>query len=280
MSGHASLGIVTIGPKGCGKSTLAGQLRASRVSGPARASDRGALCTRRTVYKSGSLDDRTLEAYEKEANDMGRGSSKFAWALDQTEAERASGQTIDNNTVRFETPKYDVALIDTPGDARHLKNAIRGISQADIALVVIPADVGGFEACLSKTDSPLRDHIYAASSCGTKQVIVAVTKLDAVFYTKERYDEICHEMQSLLRKVSSSTCAHTHTRPSGPSGRPLPQRFGVILLGRLASGACGAALRNYAAATPTTRRAEEPRLRFSRWRATSSRPMKDRPRAA
>jgi len=35
------------------------------------------------IYKCGGIDKRTIEKFEKEAQDMGKGSFKYAWVLDK-----------------------------------------------------------------------------------------------------------------------------------------------------------------------------------------------------
>ena len=34
------------------------------------------------IYKLGGIDKRTIDKYEKEASELGKGSFKFAWVLD------------------------------------------------------------------------------------------------------------------------------------------------------------------------------------------------------
>uniref|UniRef100_A0A673GDS9 Tr-type G domain-containing protein n=1 Tax=Sinocyclocheilus rhinocerous TaxID=307959 RepID=A0A673GDS9_9TELE len=47
------------------------------------------------VYKCGGIDHRTIEKYEKAANQLGKGSFKYVWVLDKLKAERERGITID-----------------------------------------------------------------------------------------------------------------------------------------------------------------------------------------
>ena len=47
------------------------------------------------IYKCGGIDKRTIEKFEKEAAEMGKGSFKYAWVLDKLKAERECGITID-----------------------------------------------------------------------------------------------------------------------------------------------------------------------------------------
>lgn len=58
-----------------------------------------------------SIDKRTIEKYEKEANELGKGSFKYAWVLDRLKAERERGITIDIALQTFETSKVCSLLL-------------------------------------------------------------------------------------------------------------------------------------------------------------------------
>uniref|UniRef100_A0A8C5N0K4 Tr-type G domain-containing protein n=1 Tax=Leptobrachium leishanense TaxID=445787 RepID=A0A8C5N0K4_9ANUR len=53
------------------------------------------------IYKCGGTDKRTIENFEKEAAEMGKGSFKYAWVLDKLEVERVCGITIDISLWKF-----------------------------------------------------------------------------------------------------------------------------------------------------------------------------------
>ncbi len=81
------------------------------------------------IYKCGGIDKRTIEKFEKEAAELGKGSFKYgestkssyrrsqytdaflsAWVLDKLKAERERGITIDIALWKFETPKFSVTV--------------------------------------------------------------------------------------------------------------------------------------------------------------------------
>jgi elongation factor 1-alpha len=154
------------------------------------------------IYKCGGIDKRVMEKFEKEANEMGKGSFKYAWVLDKLKAERERGITIDIALWKFETPKYFFTIIDAPGHRDFIKNMITGTSQADVAILVIDSTTGGFEAGISK-EGQTREHALLAFTLGVRQMIVLCNKMDdkSVNFAQSRYDEIVKEMKDFLKKV-------------------------------------------------------------------------------
>jgi len=174
------INIVVIGHVDSGKSTTTGHL----------------------IYKCGGIDKRTIEKFEKEAQEMGKGSFKYAWVLDKLKQERERGITIDIALWKFETPKYYITIIDAPGHRDFIKNMITGTSQADVAVLVVPAAVGEFEAGISK-DGQTREHALLAYTLGVKQMIIAVNKMDSSTppFSEERFNEIVKEVSAYIKKI-------------------------------------------------------------------------------
>merc|ERR1712218_82372 len=174
------INLVVIGHVDSGKSTSTGHL----------------------IYKCGGIDARTIEKFEKEAEEMGKSSFKYAWVLDKLKAERERGITIDIALWKFESDKRIFTIIDAPGHRDFIKNMITGTSQADAAILMIASDVGGFEAGFSK-DRQTREHALLAKTMGVQQMIVAMNKMDdkSVKYSQKRYDEIKGELTIYLKKV-------------------------------------------------------------------------------
>jgi len=174
------INIVVIGHVDSGKSTSTGHL----------------------IYKCGGIDKRTIEKFEKEASEMGKGSFKYAWVLDKLKAERERGITIDIALWKFETTKFEVTIIDAPGHRDFIKNMITGTSQADCAVLIVAAGVGEFEAGISK-NGQTREHALLAYTLGVKQMIVAINKMDSTEpkYSENRFKEIVKEVSSYVKKI-------------------------------------------------------------------------------
>ena len=62
------------------------------------------------IYKCGGIEQSEIDNYEKEAEEMGKGSFKYAWVLDNVKAERERGITIDITLWKFETENYNYTL--------------------------------------------------------------------------------------------------------------------------------------------------------------------------
>ncbi|XP_032228617.2 elongation factor 1-alpha, oocyte form [Nematostella vectensis] len=174
------INIVVIGHVDSGKSTTTGHL----------------------IYKCGGIDKRTIEKFEKESSEMGKGSFKYAWVLDKLKAERERGITIDIALWKFETLKYYVTVIDAPGHRDFIKNMITGTSQADCAVLIIASGTGEFEAGISK-NGQTREHALLAYTLGVKQMLVCANKMDSTEppYSEARFKEIQKEVANFLKKV-------------------------------------------------------------------------------
>ena len=154
------------------------------------------------IYKCGGIDKRTIEKYEKEAEEMGKGSFKYAWVLDKLKAERERGITIDIALWKFESETSVFTIIDAPGHRDFIKNMITGTSQADVAILMIASPTGEFESGWSK-EGQTREHALLAFTMGVKQMIVCCNKMDAAGadYKEARYNEIKDEVSIYLKQV-------------------------------------------------------------------------------
>jgi elongation factor 1-alpha len=129
--------------------------------------------------------------------------------MDRSKEERARGVTIACTTKEFFTPKYHYTVIDAPGHRDFIKNMISGAAQADVAVLMVPAD-GNFTTAIQKGDhkagevqGQTRQHARLLNLLGVKQLVCGVNKMDSdtAGYKQERYNEIRDEMKNMLKRV-------------------------------------------------------------------------------
>ena len=154
------------------------------------------------LYEAGAIDERVIKSYEEEAKNLGKETFKYAWVLDNLKEERERGLTIDLRFLRFETQKYFLTVIDSPGHRDFVKNMVTGASQADAAVLFVSAKRGEFEAGIGP-GGQTREHGFLAFTLGCHQLIVAVNKMDdaSVNWSQERYDEIKNEISRMLKMI-------------------------------------------------------------------------------
>jgi elongation factor 1-alpha len=165
--------------------------------------------TGRLLFELGGLPERELEKLKQEAERLGKGSFAFAFFMDRQKEERERGVTISCTTKEFFTKKWHYTIIDAPGHRDFIKNMISGAAQADVALVMVPAD-GNFVTAIQRGNhkageiqGQTRQHARLINLLGVKQLILGVNKMDCdtAGYKKDRYDEISAEMINMLQKV-------------------------------------------------------------------------------
>ena len=75
---------------------------------------------------------------------------------------------------------------------------ISGAYQADVAVMVVNATTGEFEAGFD-AGGQTREHAVLVRSLGVSQLIVAVNKLDTVEWSKDRFDFIVEKLKQFLK---------------------------------------------------------------------------------
>lgn len=165
--------------------------------------------TGRLIFELGGISERDMEKLKAEADALGKGSFAFAFYMDSQKEERERGVTISCACKEFFTDQYHYTIIDAPGHRDFIKNMITGASQADVAVLMVPAD-GNFAASIAKGDHKAgiiqgqsRQHARLLNLLGVKQLVVCINKMDCDLakYGKDRYDEVRNEVESMLVKV-------------------------------------------------------------------------------
>lgn len=149
------LNLVIVGQCDGGKSTMGGHL----------------------LYLLGSVDEKAIKKFEKEASEVGRASFKYAWVLDKLKAERERGISINANYWKLQSVIRSYCLIDAPGHRDYIKNMLTGTAQAEVAILVIDAGIDGFKTGFAP-DGMTRTHALLLQTMGVKQLVVAINKMD------------------------------------------------------------------------------------------------------
>uniref|UniRef100_A0A673G3X9 HBS1-like protein n=1 Tax=Sinocyclocheilus rhinocerous TaxID=307959 RepID=A0A673G3X9_9TELE len=215
QGGKPLLNLVVIGHVDAGKSTLMGHL----------------------LYLLGNVNKRTMHKYEQEAKKAGKASFAYAWVLDETGEERDRGVTMDVGMTRFETDSKVITLMDAPGHKDFIPNMITGAAQADVAVLVVDASRGEFEAGF-EAGGQTREHGLLVRSLGVTQLAVAVNKMDQVNWQQERFQEIVLKLGHFLKQAGFKDSDVFYIPTSGLSGENLTTRSKVADLTAWYTGPC------------------------------------------
>ncbi|XP_062428503.1 HBS1-like protein isoform X2 [Rhea pennata] len=201
QGGKQLLNLVVIGHVDAGKSTLMGHL----------------------LYLLGNVNKRTMHKYEQESKKAGKASFAYAWVLDETGEERERGVTMDVGMTKFETKTKVITLMDAPGHKDFIPNMITGAAQADVAILVVDASRGEFEAGF-ETGGQTREHGLLVRSLGVTQLAVAVNKMDQVNWQQERFQEIVSKLGHFLKQAGFKESDVAYIPTSGLGGENLVTR--------------------------------------------------------
>ncbi|ESL09015.1 elongation factor 1-alpha (EF-1-alpha) [Trypanosoma rangeli SC58] len=146
----------------------------------------------------GKVSQSDVDRNERSARQLNKESFKYAWLLDQSEEERRRGVTIDSGSYCFETEHRRINILDAPGHKDYVLNMISSSTQADAALLVVTVAPSEFEVGLSHGT---KEHLFILKTLSVGRLIVAVNKMDAVGYSKDRYDHVVSELKLLLKQI-------------------------------------------------------------------------------
>ena len=234
------LRFITAGSVDDGKSTLIGRL----------------------LFDSKGLLADHVTALEAASRRRGLAAIDLSLLTDGLLAEREQGITIDVAYRYFATPARKFIIGDSPGHAQYTRNMVTAASTADVAVLLVDVRHG--------LQQQTRRHAYLARWVGIPRVVLAVNKMDLAddsqaafeairaqfhrFATGLGFAEVREIPVSALRGdmvVERGDALAWHTGPTlleyletvptrhdeaGVEGRPLPLRFPVQRVVRVAGG--------------------------------------------
>ncbi len=160
------------------------------------------------IFKLGGISQREMDKLQTEANLQNRSSFAFAYYMDRDKAEREKGITINCTVKEFFTESYHYTIVDAPGHRDYIKNMITGAGCADVALLLVPAETGGFETAIAKGDhssgevqGQTRQHARLLGLLGIEKLIVGINKMDACNWSETRFNEIKEEMSKMITQA-------------------------------------------------------------------------------
>jgi len=160
------------------------------------------------IFKLGGISSREMDKLQAEADQQGKSSFAFAYYMDKDKAERERGVTINCTTKEFFTDSYHYTIVDAPGHRDYIKNMINGAGCADVALLLVPAESGGFETAIAKGDhgsgevqGQTRQHARLLGLLGIEKLIVGVNKMDSCDWSEQRFNEIKEEMTKMITQA-------------------------------------------------------------------------------
>lgn len=192
------INLIFIGHVDAGKSTISGSI----------------------LLKTGMIDERTIEKYQRLAKANNRESWFIAYITDETEEEREKGKTVEVGKAFFNTPTKRYTILDAPGHQSYVPNMLLGACQADFAGLVISAKTGEFEAGF-EGEGRTREHALLAKSLGVTKLVVIVNKMDeeSVKWSNQRYEQIKSDLSGFLKLCGYNVEKHVSWIPiSGLKG--------------------------------------------------------------
>lgn len=161
------------------------------------------------IFELGGISEREMSKLKEEAIKLGKPDFTFAFVMDRQSESRRRGVTITSSTMEFFTESKHYTVVDAPGHRDFIKNMLTGASQADVALLMVPAD-GNFASAIARGDhktgeiqGQTRQHAVLVNLLGVKQLLVAVNKMDCdvAKYSQTRFDEVKNEVKEMLWKA-------------------------------------------------------------------------------
>ena len=150
----------------------------------------------RMLYESQMIFDDQVASLKNDSKKYGTQGENidFALLVDGLSAEREQGITIDVAYRFFSSSKRKFIVADTPGHEQYTRNMATGASTAELAILLVDARNG----ILTQT----KRHSFIVSLLGIKNIVLAINKMDLVYYDKNIYEKISSEYKLFSKKLN------------------------------------------------------------------------------
>jgi translation elongation factor EF-1alpha len=178
LNAHVNLKLISnstalIGPLSCGKSTILGQF----------------------LLKN-SENTFNFEEILNETEILGQ--NLFSSLTYKSKDEKLRQITLEFKQFLITTQKYNLYIIDTPGNKKFIKNTIRGISMMESCILVISPEINKNNLQLYED---LKQKVLIAHTLGIKQLIVVINKMDLVNFSQKIYEKIKNSLSQILIQI-------------------------------------------------------------------------------
>jgi sulfate adenylyltransferase large subunit len=149
----------------------------------------------RLLYDSRNVFEDQVHAAAKATRNRAAGEVDLSLLTDGLRAEREQGITIDVAYRYFATARRKFIIADTPGHEQYTRNMATGASTADLAILLIDAQLGVLPQS--------RRHAFICSLLGISRFVVAVNKMDLAGYDRAVFERIRDEFAGFLAKLGA-----------------------------------------------------------------------------
>ncbi len=147
----------------------------------------------RILHDSKNLLADQVTALEAASRKRGFAQADLSLLTDGLLAEREQGITIDVAYRYFATPARKFIVGDSPGHVQYTRNMVTAASTADVAILLVDARHG--------LQPQTRRHAYLASWVGVPRVVLAVNKMDAVEWSRQRFEAIRAAFEDMAKSL-------------------------------------------------------------------------------
>lgn len=152
----------------------------------------------RILVNIGDIPERELEKMKLEAQKKNMQSWYLAYLMDTDEVEREKGKTVDYIFKDITWKDNQLTIVDVPGHKTYVPQMTNGCSMANIAVLIISARKGEFEAGLK---GQTMEHVVIARGMGISTLIVVVNKMDTIDWDMDTYNEIKQTFEKKVKKL-------------------------------------------------------------------------------